>query len=97
MFYAIYMSTSPRGLALVLVPVYFIKHSVSCYIYYIQCHVVRTYIYTTYRSPPRRRRRRRGGGMNSYGQGLSQDSWQTQAQGDGDYGDDQQEEYYDEF
>ncbi len=25
-------------LALVLVPVYFIKHSVSCYIYYIQTH-----------------------------------------------------------
>ncbi len=74
---------------------------IFCYIYYIyiQCHVVRTYIYTTYRSPPRRRRRRRGGGMNSYGQGLSQDSWHTQAQGswDGDYGDDQQEEYYDEF
>ncbi len=37
--------------------------------------------------------------MNSYVQGLSQDSWHTQAQGswDGDYGDDQQEEYYDEF
>ncbi len=35
MFYAIYMATRPRGFALVLVPVYFIKHSVSCYIYYI--------------------------------------------------------------
>ncbi len=33
MFYAIYMATCPRGFALVLV--YFIKHSVSCYIYYI--------------------------------------------------------------
>ncbi len=30
------MATRPRGFALVLVPVYFIKHSVSCYIYYIQ-------------------------------------------------------------
>ncbi len=30
MFYAIYMATRPRGFALVLVPVYFIKHSVSC-------------------------------------------------------------------
>ncbi len=29
------MATRPRGFALVLVPVYFIKHSVSCYIYYI--------------------------------------------------------------
>ncbi len=36
MFYAIYMATRPRGFALVLVPVYFVKHSVSCYIYYIQ-------------------------------------------------------------
>ncbi len=35
MFYAIYMATRPRGFALVLVPVYFIKHSASCYIYYI--------------------------------------------------------------
>ncbi len=35
MFYAIYMATRPRGFALVLVPVYFIKHSVSCYIYYV--------------------------------------------------------------
>ncbi len=38
---AIYMATRPRGFALVLVPVY-IKHSVSCYIYYIYnyplCH-----------------------------------------------------------
>ncbi len=32
--FAIYMATRPRGFALVLVPVYFIKHSVSCYIYY---------------------------------------------------------------
>ncbi len=30
----IYMATRPRGFTLVLVPVYFIKHSVSCYIYY---------------------------------------------------------------
>ncbi len=30
------MATHPRGFALVLVPVYFIKHSVLCYIYYIQ-------------------------------------------------------------
>ncbi len=29
------MATRPRGFALVLVPVYFIRHSVSCYIYYI--------------------------------------------------------------
>ncbi len=29
----IYMATRPRGFALVLVPVYFIKHSVSCYNY----------------------------------------------------------------
>ncbi len=29
-------ATRPRGFALVLVPVYFIKHSVSCYIYYIR-------------------------------------------------------------
>ncbi len=35
LFYAIYMATRPRGFALVLVPVYFIKHSVSCYIYYM--------------------------------------------------------------
>ncbi len=35
-FYAIYMATRPRGFALVLVPVYFTKHSVSCYIYYVQ-------------------------------------------------------------
>ncbi len=34
-FYAIYMATRPWGFALVLVPVYFIKHSVSCYIYYM--------------------------------------------------------------
>ncbi len=33
-FYAMYMATRPQGFALVLVPVYFIKHSVSCYI----CH-----------------------------------------------------------
>ena len=25
----------PRGFALVLVPVYLIKHSISCYIYYV--------------------------------------------------------------
>ncbi len=31
------MATRPQGFALVLVPVYFIKHSVSCYIYYIHC------------------------------------------------------------
>ncbi len=28
-----------RQLALVLVPVYFIKHSVSCYIYYIYAYL----------------------------------------------------------
>ncbi len=48
MFYAIYMATRPQGFVLVLVPVYFIKHSVSCYIYYVlfytriwrvKCHV----------------------------------------------------------
>ncbi len=37
MFYAIYMV---RGFALVLVPVYFIKHSVSCYIYYISHTII---------------------------------------------------------
>ena len=37
MFYAIY-----RQLALVLVPVYFINHSVSCYIYYIFVPSLRT-------------------------------------------------------
>ncbi len=30
----LYMATRPRAFAIVLV--YFIKHSVSCYIYYIQ-------------------------------------------------------------
>ena len=36
MFYAIYMATCHRGFALVLVLVYFIKHSVSSYIYYVR-------------------------------------------------------------
>ncbi len=32
-------------LALVLVPVYFIKHSVSCYIYYmLYVHIEHTYV-----------------------------------------------------
>ncbi len=35
---------SPRGFALVLVPIYFIKHSVSCYIYYIHSFVLRSCI-----------------------------------------------------
>ncbi len=39
--YTMYMATHPRGFALVLVPVYFIKHSVSCYIYYV--HVGKRY------------------------------------------------------
>ncbi len=58
MFYAIYMATRPRGFALVLVPVYFIKHSVSCYIYYQKhmsrwsvlrgCNIVLLYIHLPY-------------------------------------------------
>ncbi len=43
MFYAIYKATRPQGFALVLVlvlvPVYFIKHSVPCYIYYIYIYI----------------------------------------------------------
>ncbi len=51
MFYAIYMATRPRSFALMLVPVYFIKHSVSCYmycmyIYYVHVHVSHELVFT---------------------------------------------------
>ncbi len=45
--YAIYMATRPRGFALVLVPVYYlIKHSVSCYIYYILTQIYTMHAHT---------------------------------------------------